>query len=180
MLRVLLCSLLRSLLCRSLLGLAAITALHSLIFFPSQVLAYPPYYRAHVRDSSASPASFHIQRNVERLLIGKHKFGVQFIWDRYGSAVIQRDGTTLSISGAQYSNDSTEYCKVNGTIAVVDDKKLLFTGTLQLYTKNCCGVIERTGTFTFAKRGARKFWRLQEFNKLCDQYTCAYYLDLFE
>lgn len=130
--------------------------------------------------SSASAVSVEIQRSVERLLVGKHKFGVQFIWDRYGSAVIQRDGSALSINGTQYSHDSTEYCKIIGTLVIVSDRKLLFTGTLQLFTKNCCGVIEHTGTFTFAKRGTRKFWRLQEFNQLCNQYTCAYYLDLFE
>ncbi|MCS6808221.1 MAG: hypothetical protein RML40_06255 [Bacteroidota bacterium] len=148
------------------------------------VLNVPPFlpvrYPKQAQTSTDSLAPVEVQRSVERLLIGKRKFGIQFIWNGYGLAVIQRDGNALSINGAQYSNDSTEYCKINGTLVILSNTRLLFTGTLHLYTRDCCGVIERTGTFTFAKRGKRKFWRLQEFNQLCSQYICAYYLDIFE
>lgn len=117
---------------------------------------------------------------VERLLLGKHTFGVQFIWDGYGTSSITKEGELLKIEGKQYSKDKTEYTTINGTIKIVDERQFLFNGNLKIYTKDCCGIIDKTGEFTFKKTGKRKYWRLQGFNKLCSQYTCAYYLDVFE
>ena len=117
---------------------------------------------------------------VEQLLLGKKIFGVQFIWDGYGSAMVTKEGGGLKISGSQFSKDKTEYCKLNGDITIVDERKIIIKGNIQIFTNDCCGIINKNGEFTFAKKGSRKYWRLQEFNRLCSQYTCAYYLDIFE
>lgn len=117
---------------------------------------------------------------VENLILGKRIFGVQFILDGYGTANITKENGLLKIYGSQFSKNQSEYLKINGTISIVNEKKFSFNGNIQLYTKSCCGVIDKTGIFTFVKSGNRKYWRLQEINKLCSIYTCAYYLDIFE
>jgi hypothetical protein len=120
------------------------------------------------------------KNSLKDKLIGDHNFGVQFIWDKYGTASISNNGTNLIINGTQFSNDNTEYCKINGELEVINDKTLNFTGNITIFTKNCCGLIDINGNFTFSKTGNRKYWRLQERNKLCDEYTCCYYLDIFQ
>jgi hypothetical protein len=119
-------------------------------------------------------------KNVEQKLIGKHVFGVQFIWNKYGTATIGKESGELKISGEQYSKDKTEYAKIKGTITIISQNKFRFKGTIQIFTTDCCGKIDKTGDFTFAKTGTRNYWRLQELSKLCSPNTCAYYLDIFE
>jgi len=118
--------------------------------------------------------------DIEKKLIGKKVFGVQFVWDGYGKANITKEGNTLKIVGSQFSKDQVEYCKIEGTLTFDSDKKMTFNGTIQIFTKECCGEINKTGIFTFAKTGKRKYWRLQGFDELCSSTTCAYYLDIFE
>lgn len=117
---------------------------------------------------------------VAEKLIGSHNFGVQFIWDGYGTATISKNDENFKIVGTQYSKDNNEYCKIDGDINVINDRTLKFTGSITIFTNECCGIISKNGNFTFIKTGNRKYWRLQERNELCNQYTCAYYLDIFE
>lgn len=120
------------------------------------------------------------QVGIGDALIGEHMFGVQFIWDGYGSAEISRnEAGELIIKGEQYSSNKEEYVLLDGTINVVDDRNFTITGHLKLFTEGCCGLLDRDVTYTFRKTGSRKYWRLKERNDLCDQYTCAYYMDIF-
>lgn len=121
-----------------------------------------------------------VLEKTEKKLIGKHVFGVQFIWDGYGKANITKESDVLKIKGEQFSKDKKEYAKIDGDITIIDEKIIDFVGNIQIFTNDCCGKIDITDKFTFAKKGKRKYWRLQEFNRLCDQYTCAYYMDIFE
>ncbi len=117
---------------------------------------------------------------TEKTLLGTHQFGVQFIWDGYGTAeIIEKDGA-LYIKGEQYSSDQEEYLLIDGTITVIDTRNFTYDGTLKLFTKGCCGLLDRTVSYTFRKTGNRKYWRLKEREDLCSPYTCAYYLDIFE
>jgi hypothetical protein len=113
-------------------------------------------------------------------LVGKHTFGVQFIWDQRGSATISQDWNELYIKGSQFSKDKSEYCELEGSITIISERKFTVDGTVKLFTKDCCGAIEKTGKFTFLKTGKRKFYRLQDFDQLCSANTCAYYLDIFD
>lgn len=116
----------------------------------------------------------------EKALVGDHQFGVQFIWDGYGTATISEVDEKLYITGEQYSNDKEEYLIIEGSITVIDARNFTFEGHLKLFTKECCGLLDRTVRYTFRKTGSRKYWRLKEREDLCSQYTCAYYLDIFE
>lgn len=124
---------------------------------------------------------FSQETTFEESMIGKHQFGVQFIWDGYGSAKITKDEQgILHIKGEQYSNNKEEYVLLGGIITVIDEKNIKIKGNLKLFTEGCCGLLDREIDYTFRKTGSRKYWRLKERNDLCDQYTCAYYLDIFE
>lgn len=118
--------------------------------------------------------------NTEKSLLGTKKFGVQFIWDGYGEALISKEKETIQFDGKQYSNDKSEYLLMKGDITIINDKKISFKGSIDLFTKDCCGIIQEKGTFTFLKSGQRKYWRLQERGKLCDIYKCSYYIDIFQ
>lgn len=118
---------------------------------------------------------------TEDALIGEHMFGVQLIWDGYGTAEISRNEKgDLIIRGEQYSSNKEEYVLLEGEISVIDERNLTITGHLKLFTEDCCGPLDGEVSYTFRKTGNRKYWRLKERNDLCDQYTCAYYLDIFE
>lgn len=128
-----------------------------------------------------SLAVFSQETTFEDSLLGEHQFGVQFIWDGYGSAEITKDDEgALHIKGEQYSNTKEEYVLLNGVITVIDERNFKIKGNLKLFTEGCCGLLDREVDYTFRKTGNRKYWRLKERNDLCDQYTCAYYLDIFE
>ncbi len=116
----------------------------------------------------------------EKALLGDHRFGVQFIWDGYGTATITEMEGELHIEGTQYSNDREEYLVMNGIITVLDARNFRFDGHLKLFTKECCGLLDRTERYTFRKTGSRKYWRLKEREDLCSSYTCSYYLDIFD
>jgi len=120
------------------------------------------------------------QQEMAEKLVGIHKFGVQFIYDAYGTAEITEKDGVLHIKGQQYSDDKEEYLLMEGTLTILDERNLRFDGILKLFTEGCCGLLDRTVSYTFRKTGSRKYWRLKERNDLCDQYTCAYYLDIFE
>jgi hypothetical protein len=86
----------------------------------------------------------------------------------------------LHIKGEQYSTNKEEYVLLEGIITVIDERNLKIKGSLKLFTEGCCGLLDREIDYTFRKMGNRKYWRLKERNDICDQYTCAYYLDIFE
>jgi len=118
---------------------------------------------------------------AEDALIGEHMFGVQFIWDGYGTAKITRnEAGELIIKAEQFSSNKEEYVYLNGKIELIDDRNFTITGHLKLFTEGCCGLLDREVSYTFRKTGNRKYWRLKERDDLCDQYTCAYYMDIFE
>ena len=120
------------------------------------------------------------KNETQNTLVGSHTFGVQFIWDGYGTAKITEEEGVLKIKGEQYSNDKEEYVLLDGTIIVIDDRSFRVEGHLKLFTKECCGLLDREINYTFRKTGKRKYYRLKEREELCSQYTCAYYLDIFE
>lgn len=129
--------------------------------------------------STTNPTQ-NIAQNTANSIAGTHKFGVQFIWEGYGKAEITptKIQNQYTIKGQQ--SHKNEYTEINGTLNAEKPNLLVFEGTIKIFTTDCCGAIEKTGKFTFKKHSGRKFWRLQEFNSFCSQYTCAYYLDIFE
>lgn len=123
--------------------------------------------------------SISIAAKNKSLKLGKHKFGVQFI-DGYGYAAVSEKGGSLYISGEQFSKEETEYVSIDGKINVITDRKFTVEGEIDILVENCCGVVRKSGVFTFLRSGERKYWRLQERDLFCDQGICAYYIDIFQ
>lgn len=121
------------------------------------------------------------QETAENKLLGEHPFGVQFIWDGYGTCTITKEKDGIKIEGSQFSKDREDYLLIKGTVKIVDERAFTVTGSLKINIKDCCGKAEKEGIFTFKRWGKRKFWRLQnpERKHLCDMYVCHYYIDVF-
>ena len=117
----------------------------------------------------------------EDMLVGEHRFGVQFIWDGYGSCTITKEEDGFKITGSQFSKDKEDYVLIKGTISIIDDRVFRVTGSLKTNIKDCCGKVEKQGAFTFRRWGKRRFWRVQnpERENLCDMHVCHYYIDIF-
>ncbi|MEZ4381222.1 MAG: hypothetical protein R3A79_07725 [Nannocystaceae bacterium] len=120
-------------------------------------------------------------RALERELVGRRRFGVQFIWEGYGQATITRDGDALRIAGEQRNADG-DFVTIHGELTVVDPRTLVVEGTLATRIARCCGEQTQEGRFTFRKSGRRRFWRLDNPHRerFCDKYTCHYYIDIFD
>ena len=116
----------------------------------------------------------------EAALVGVHTFGVQFIWDHYGTATISQgaDGD-LWIDGEQ--RDGEDFVTVTGRVRPVDAKTIEIEGVIDTRIARCCGRRRQQSTFRLRRSGRRPYWRLQEphRNRFCDKYTCFYYIDLF-
>jgi len=69
-----------------------------------------------------SASAQNVQDDFDTKLTGKHMFGVQFIWDGYGTAEITEEDGLLKIIGEQYSNDKEEYVLLDGVITIIDDR----------------------------------------------------------
>ena len=91
-----------------------------------------------------SCACFSQETDFKESLIGSHLFGVQFIWDGYGSAKISKNQEgVLHIKGEQYSNNKEEYVLLDGIITIIDERNIKIKGTLKLFTEGCCGLLDR-------------------------------------
>jgi serine/threonine protein kinase len=130
-------------------------------------------------DNKAMAISQEETSPYEKMLLGTKIFGVQFIWDKYGTATISKINGIIEINGEQWSNDRTEYAIINGRITIKDDRTLIFNGNLKLFTKDCCGEINLNKSFTFKRFGDRQYYRLQERNSLCPANSCFYDMDIF-
>ncbi|MCK4762448.1 MAG: hypothetical protein KAW12_09645 [Candidatus Aminicenantes bacterium] len=121
------------------------------------------------------------QAGLESHLTGEHRFGVQFIWDGYGSCSIEKEAGVLKITGSQFSKDKQDYVSIAGTVKIINRREFIVTGSLKTNIKSCCGKVEKSGSFRFKRWGSRQFWRLQnpEREDFCDKYTCHYYIDIF-
>lgn len=135
------------------------------------------YKRKNLTNASLTP--------LERKVIGKHMLSLQWIsWDYFGTANITKgsDGT-LYCKGEQLSrgDDSHigDYLKIDGTIRIISEKELEFTGTIRtkIYHINNGDEVVREGTFTFLATQGRKYWRLQEMKNPADE--CTDYVDIY-
>lgn len=115
-------------------------------------------------------------------LLGKHRFGVQFIWDGYGTSEFYQSSNKVFFTGEQYSNDRSDYLVLTGEVKNVGQNEFFIDGKMKINITSCCGKKEMEGLFKFLKTGSRTYWRMQnpEREMLCGRQTCHYYIDIFE
>ena len=122
---------------------------------------------------------------LERKVVGKHMLSLQWIsWDYFGTAEITKgtDGVYYC-KGEQLSrgDDSHigDYLKIDGTIRIISELELEFTGTIRtkIYHINNGDEVVREGTFTFLSTQGRKYWRMQDMINPAD--GCTDYVDIY-
>ncbi|MBC9934487.1 hypothetical protein [Chitinophaga qingshengii] len=113
---------------------------------------------------------------------GKHNLTLQWVsWERPGKVMIskQKDGT-YSVKGEQRDEKTGDFVTIDGALTVVSPKELTFNGTIrtQYSNVNQGKVCEKTGTYHFLAKGARKYWRLQEMDN-CEGNNVVDYVDIY-
>lgn len=131
---------------------------------------------------------------LERKIVGKHLLTLQWIsWKGFGSVVIKKEADgTLSCHGGQFARDcykagdvdhecytNDDYIKLDGTIEIIDETHLVFTGDIRqkIYHMNNGEEILRQGTYNFVQKENRHYWRMQEMTNPVDE--CVDYIDIY-
>jgi hypothetical protein len=118
--------------------------------------------------------------DAKKMLLGKHRLSLQWIsWDYFGTATVTNRNGVLYLKGEQRQRGGKDYLKVDGMITSIDKNEFTFSGTIDMrvshiYNGEPC---KREGEMTFAIKGKRKYWRLQEMDNPCDSVTD--YVDIF-
>ncbi len=118
--------------------------------------------------------------NAKKMLLGKHKLSLQWIsWDYFGTATVTNKNGVLYLKGEQKQRGGKDYLKIDGTITSLDKTEFTFDGTIEMRIShnNNGEACKREGEMTFAVKGKRKYWRLQEMDNPCDGVTD--YVDIY-
>ena len=113
-------------------------------------------------------------------LLGSHRFSLQWIsWDYFGKAVITDQKGKLVIRGIQRAKDGTDFVKIDGFIAEVNENDFIFNGVIEVKVShnNNGNICKREGEMTFKITQNRRYWRLQEMQSPCGVETD--YVDVF-
>jgi hypothetical protein len=118
---------------------------------------------------------------LEKDLVGEHALTLQWLgWETPGSVEIFKENSLIICQGEQFSKEDLEdFLKIDGRLEIVNDKELIFHGTIitkvnYLNNGNDC---VREGVFHFKASGSRKYWRMQEMDSPCDD--SVDYVDIY-
>jgi hypothetical protein len=110
---------------------------------------------------------------------GRYPLTVQFISDTSGIVNITTNNDSLLINGSSYNSDSSRFIQLSGYIENNVNDSFTFVGKIYMYvSEGCCGLINKSGSWTFRRMENRTFFRLKERDDLCSCYTCCIYLDI--
>jgi hypothetical protein len=118
--------------------------------------------------------------NAKKMLVGKHKLSLQWIsWDYFGISTVNEKNGVLYLKGEQKQRSGKDYLKVDGTITSIGKNEFTFNGTIDMRVShiNNGEPCKREGAMTFAIKGKRKYWRLQEMDNPCNSVTD--YVDIY-
>lgn len=118
---------------------------------------------------------------MARQLLGKHALTLQWLGSGTlrdaGQVEVGDDSGTWRLAGRQDAKEG--YVTLDGMVTAIDATSFAFTGKIVTNVsyinqgRDCV----REGDFTFAKKGSRKYWRLQQIDNPCDQ--AADYVDIY-
>jgi hypothetical protein len=114
-------------------------------------------------------------------LEGLHNLSLQWIESKYGKLTITRENEIYSMNGKQNNPKNDDLLTINGIITEINSKSFKFCGTIvtKITHLNNAQECSRSGLFTFAIRGKRKYWRLQEKTNPCETGGVVDYIDVF-
>ncbi len=119
----------------------------------------------------------------KRLLLGKHKISLQWIGfgKEFGIAHVTEKGATLFLKGEQISKGTEQdHLKIDGIITEVRPREFKFRGTIKTRVSTINGGKEcvRDKEVSFAMKGKRRYWRLQQMVNPGDK-ELADYVDVY-
>lgn len=121
---------------------------------------------SHLSESAQAKPAAKSNSAFDKMLLGKHMLSLQWIsWDYFGSVNITKEGTRYRCVGEQLDRDNVgDYVKIDGYLTPVDEKNLVFEGTIAIKIYHINGGREyvRDGVYNFKSTQGRKYWRLQE------------------
>ena len=114
-------------------------------------------------------------------LLGRHQLTLQWLGSGSlkdaGKVEVKAENGTWHLTGRQDAKEG--YVSLDGVVTAVDATTFAFTGKIITNVsyinqgKDCL----RDGNFTFAKKGTRKYWRMQQIDNPCDE--AADYVDIY-
>jgi hypothetical protein len=120
-------------------------------------------------------------KTMAQKLLGKHALTLQWLGSGTlkdaGNVEIKAENGAWHLSGRQETKEG--HVSLDGIVTAIDATTFGFTGKIITNVsyinqgKDCL----RDGDFTFAKKGTRKYWRLQQIDNPCDQ--AADYVDIY-
>jgi hypothetical protein len=145
------------------------------------ILAAASLSAARLEQNSPSQKEALVQdESAKKKLLGLHDLTLQWIgWDRPGKVIISEKDGILSIRGEQRNVKEGDYLTIEGVITSVSEREFTFKGiiTTRVSYINMGKPCTREGTKTFVISGSRKYWRLKEYDNLCDD--VADYIDIY-
>jgi hypothetical protein len=133
-------------------------------------------------SAATAQADPHIKdQAMAQKLLGKHALTLQWLGtgtlSDAGTAEVTDENGGWHLTGKQQAKEG--YVTLDGTVTEVDAKTFAFTGKIITNVsyinqgKDCL----RNGDFTFAQKGNRKYWRMQQIDNPCDE--AADYVDIY-
>ena len=128
---------------------------------------------------------------LERKIVGKHMLSLQWLSTQYyGTVIIKKEADgTFSCQGEQLARNckdadpecikNDDYVKLDGTIQIIDEKNLTFTGDIRekIFHINNGEEVLRQGTYDFKSTNNRKYWRMFPVTNPAD--NCSDYIDIY-
>jgi hypothetical protein len=123
-----------------------------------------------------------IDRSAAKMLLGRHMLSLQWIsWDYFGTAIVTNSNGVYRIRGEQKGRGQStgDYLRIDGIITSIDAREFAFSGKIEMRVShlNSGEPCVRDGEYTFAVRGKRRYWRLQQMDDPCD--TATDYVDIY-
>ena len=115
-----------------------------------------------------------------KALVGKHALSLQWLQGKDKGAVeVFQDANHVRIRG-EHRDPAGDFVTLEGWITEVKAKQFSVRGKLVTRSRLIAKGVEcaREGDFTFAIKGGRKFWRLQEMKNPCEGGDVVDYVDV--
>jgi hypothetical protein len=128
------------------------------------------------------PSTEIVDAGAAKKLLGKRALTLQWITfeaKTKGAVDVSNDGGVYRITGEQ-RDAKGNFVTVEGQITKIEKTQFFLRGKIVTRVDHIAGgePCPREGTFRFHIKGARKFWRLQEMQNLCEGGNLVDYVDV--
>lgn len=122
-------------------------------------------------------------KSAKTSLLGNHLLTLQWIGTgaKAGKVKVYEKKGIVYVHGTQEDSKTGDYVNISGMITEINKNEFKFCGyiTTKVSHINNGEPCQRNGNFTFAIKGGRKYWRLQEMQNACDNTGVVDYIDIY-